>query len=207
MSDPETSMTNFPTFLLSSSNSTSNPQWSYLSWHGSFVQSVRGLSTGPLGGPTVFYDASDPELKEVIVGSPWNNNNNNNKNLFKSFTAGTNHDWRGRPAWAPGTSARITDMPSNFTQSFILYQAKHGGITSALYEWGKAMQSAKKRSDVTLQKIGYQTDNGAAYCFCQDSNCSNTVCSFYANTHIYIYIHMIGSKQTELTLITLLFLI
>jgi hypothetical protein len=181
MSDPETSMTNFPTFLLSSSNSTRNPQWSYLSWHGSFVQSVRGLSIGPLGGPTVFYNASDPELKEVIVGSPWNNNKN--KNLFKSFTAGTNHDWRGRSAWAPGTSARITDMPSNFTQSFILYQAKHGGITSALYEWGKAMQSKKKRPDVTLRKIGYQTDNGAAYCFCRDSNCSNTVGSTQTNTH------------------------
>lgn len=177
MSDPETSMTNFPTLLLQSSSLQS-----YLSWHGSFVQSLRGLSTGPLGGPTVFYDTSDLDLKDVIVGSPWNKNK-----FLKSFTAGTNQDWRGRPAWAPGTSARIDDIPANFTQSFILYQAKNGGITSALHEWGKAMQSKKKLPDVTLEKIGYQTDNGAAYCFCRDSNCSQTVGSM---------IYLICAKNT-----------
>eukprot|EP00980_Cylindrotheca_fusiformis_P000349 scaffold91_cov127-Cylindrotheca_fusiformis.AAC.9 len=171
MSDPETSNTNFPTFLLHPEEVTSS--WSYLSWHGSFVQSVRGLSTGPLGGPTVFYNASDPDLKVVLVGSPWRNDNP----FFKSFTAGTNRDWKGRPAWAPGTSARIQHIPKGFTQSFILYQSKNGGgITSSLYEWGQAMQLLTKKSpDVTLQQIGYQTDNGAAYCFCHESNCSQTV--------------------------------
>lgn len=32
-----------------------------------------------------------------------------------------------------------------------------------------------KVPDVTLQKIGYQTDNGAYYVFCRDANCSKTL--------------------------------
>ena len=29
--------------------------------------------------------------------------------------------------------------------------------------------------DVTLRRIGYQTDNGAMYCFCRQANCSATL--------------------------------
>jgi hypothetical protein len=186
----ETSMTNFPTFLFPNEESSSTwttdtdsrfqslPSYSYLSWHGSFVQSVRGLSTGPLGGPTVFYNKSDPELKHVMIGSPWRINNH-----FKSFTAGTNQDYKGNPAWAPGSSARITNLPENFSQSFLLYRGKHGGITSALHQWGTIMQqqsaaaTSRVVNDVTRDKIGYQTDNGAAYCFCREANCSRIVSS------------------------------
>ena len=46
-----------------------------------------------------------------------------------------------------------------------------------MYGWGalylKASGAKPTVRDVTLEKIGYQTDNGAFYCFCKP-NCSNT---------------------------------
>lgn len=161
--DPEASMTNFPTFLLPTN-------YSYLSWHGSFIQSTRGLSEGPQGGPTVFYKSSYDNSIDAIIGSPWIRFRN-----MKSFTAGTNKDFKGRPAWAPGTSARIQELPPGYTQSFILYEGT--GITATLHKWGQLMQSVypPKLVDITLTNIGYQTDNGAAYCFCKEANCSETV--------------------------------
>jgi hypothetical protein len=153
---------------------------SILSWEGSFVQSVRRLSEGPRGGPTVFYNASDPSLETVIVASPFGNNNQNRTNNWNTFTAGNNKDWTGTlPAFSPGTSGRISRIPGGFQQSFLLYEGSQGGITSTLDEWGKAMQkssgSNEKVRDVTLEKIGVQTDNGAFYCFCSASNCSDVL--------------------------------
>lgn len=161
--DPKASMTNYPTFLLPTN-------YSYLSWHGSFIQSTREMSEGPQGGPTVFYKASVDDSLDVIIGSPWVS-----FQTMKSFTAGTNKDYKGRAAWAPGTSARIQELPPGYTQSLILYEGT--GIASTMYEWGQAMQRSfePKLADVTLTNIGYQTDNGAAYCFCKEANCSETV--------------------------------
>lgn len=56
---------NYPTFT---------KQWAggRLSWAGSFVGAVQGQeSTGPQGGPTVFFDPADLSL--VVIGSALNN--------------------------------------------------------------------------------------------------------------------------------------
>ena len=205
---------------------------SALSWEGSFVQSVRGLSTGPQGGPTVFYNASDPSLKNVVVVSQFSfskttnnphhslikirqhnntenatnrNTKSNTKNHWSTFTAGNNKDWTGRySAFSPGISGRIKTIPAGFSQSILLYEGSQYGITGTLNEWGSIMQKTststfpsistststskfslsshdeeeKDRSkikDVTLEKIGYQTDNGAMYCFCPQKNCSKVL--------------------------------
>ena len=169
MSSPNDAMTNFPTLFVSKDTLPSA-----ISWQGSFVQSVDGYSTGTTGGPTVFYNSFDPLLSIVIVGSAWGGN-------WKTFTAGSNTDYKDKPAaWSPGTSGRISSLPKHYKQSIVLYQAKHGGITEALAGWGKTIQQSRssggrKISDVTLQKVGYQTDNGAMYCFCPDQNCSKTL--------------------------------
>ncbi|MGK3755239.1 MAG: hypothetical protein ACI8RD_007548 [Bacillariaceae sp.] len=183
---------------------------SALSWAGSFVQSVRGLSTGSQGGPTVFYNASDPFLKNVVMASQFffskttnnpyhslnkirqhrNTKKSNTKNHWSTFTAGNNKDWTGRnSAFSPGISGRIKSMPPGFSQSILLYEGSQGGITATLDEWGSIMQKSSislssrgeeekeinKIKDVTLEKIGYQTDNGAMYCFCRQSNCSEVL--------------------------------
>ncbi|KAL3917479.1 MAG: hypothetical protein SGILL_004695 [Bacillariaceae sp.] len=160
-----------------------------LSWQGSFVQSVRGLSEGSAGGPTVFYNASDPYLNNVIIASQMGagiitSHSDDGRRLWNTFTAGNNRDWSNtRPALSPGTSGRITSLPSGYQQNIILYQGSHGGITSTLDEWGSFMKNIStaantpKVKDVTLEKIGIQTDNGAYYCFCahDHQNCSDVL--------------------------------
>jgi len=138
-----------------------------LSWEGSFVGARTSASKGPTGGPTVFFDRSDLQL--VVVGSALNN--------FKSSSAGPGKTWNGKDAWVPGTSGTIRKLPNGFTQTFLLHMGTQPGITNAIAEWGELLQTVyqtKKIPDITLQKIGYQTDNGAMYCFCQ-GNCTKTL--------------------------------
>jgi hypothetical protein len=165
-SSPDGPMTNFPSLAVSGLLPNA------LSWQGSFVQGVDGYSKGPTGGPTVFYNASDPLLTTVVVGSVWGGN-------WKAFSAGQGTDWNGTDGyWAPGTSGRITSLPKGFRQSVILHASS--GITAALDEWGENLQQSspskgQKIKDVTLTKVGYQTDNGSFYCFCKGTNCSATL--------------------------------
>lgn len=171
--------------VISSSVSTFLPD--ALSWEGSFVQSVRGFSAGQTGGPTIFYNASDPSLTTVVVASPYSSRRRTGDTqnapttrtaTWNTFTAGNNKDWTGTlGAFSPGTSGRISNIPLGFRQSQLLFHGSGGGITATLDEWGAAMQASQPSSlsivkDVTLDKIGYQTDNGAMYCFCSSHNCS-----------------------------------
>ena len=141
---------------------------SSLSWEGSFVSAnLRGGSQGPAGGPTVFYDSRDASLSTVVVGSVWGGN-------WKSSSAGNGTTWNGTAAWAPGIAGTITSLPKGYTQHTVLHAGP--GITGTLSKWGELMQQSrpskgKKINDITLNKIGYQTDNGAMYCFCQ-GNCT-----------------------------------
>ncbi|KAG7340586.1 hypothetical protein IV203_024129 [Nitzschia inconspicua] len=159
-----------------------------LSWEGSFVQSVRGLSTGPRGGPTVFYNAAS-SLETVIIGSSMGSRTLLNKNssgliYWNTFTAGNHYDWsRSKTSFSPGVSGRISSLPRSFQHSYMLFEGVQGsGITATMNDWGSIMQQYAnvdgkftKMSDVTLEKIGIQTDNGAFYCFCREQNCSNVL--------------------------------
>lgn len=152
---------NFPTL--------SNPSLpNTLSWAGSFVgaQHNKGFGvTGPTGGPTVMFNGTDATLATVVVLSPLDN--------FKSTSAGPGTTWDGKAeAFAPGTAGTITSIPAGFTQTFVIRAGTAGGITATIGEWGEMLQAVHKTHrvpDVTLSKIGYQTDNGAAYVFCRDT--------------------------------------
>eukprot|EP01060_Flectonema_neradi_P001954 TRINITY_DN1119_c2_g1_i1.p1 TRINITY_DN1119_c2_g1~~TRINITY_DN1119_c2_g1_i1.p1 ORF type:complete len:771 (+),score=173.81 TRINITY_DN1119_c2_g1_i1:44-2314(+) len=139
------------------------------SWHGSFMNYAESQTTGPQGGPTIFFE-TDEQTKKVnktVIGSVINN--------FKSSTAGSGKTWSGKNAWAPGTTSTLKAVPAGYQHNFILIEGE--GITETVSEWGKGMRerySTKKVDDVTLAKIGYQTDNGAYYVFCS-GNCSKTL--------------------------------
>jgi hypothetical protein len=110
---------------------------------------------GPTGGPTVFFDADDDALSLVVVLSPLDN--------FKASSSGPGSIWDGsQPAWAPGTAGTITSLPPGFEHTFILRAGAATGVTAAIGEWGRTLQAVHRTSrvpDVTLQKIGYETDN------------------------------------------------
>ena len=98
---------------------------SVLSWEGSVTQSVCGFLEGTTGGPTVFYNGSDPFLETVVVGSPWDGN-------WKAFSTGSNQSWADNsPFCSPGTNGRISQLPKGYQQSILLFQRENGqgGIT------------------------------------------------------------------------------
>lgn len=132
-----------------------------LSWAGSFVSAQYNSGTsvrGPTGGPTVFFNKRDANLSTVVVLSPLDN--------FKASSAGPGVTWdNSTVAYVPGTAGTITSIPPNFSHTFVLRVGKYHGITAAIGEWGEMLQKVHKTRrvhDVTLEKIGYQTDNGAA---------------------------------------------
>ena len=141
-----------------------------LSWEGSFMGANQRLSTGARGGPTVFFDKADPALGIALVGAPLGH--------WKASSAGENRK-PGRAdekAWAPGLSATVTSLPEGFTHGLWL-KAGHG-VTATIGAWGEAVRAWRgttRAADVTLEKIGYQTDNGAYYVFCSTGNCSKTM--------------------------------
>ncbi len=131
-------------------------------------------------------------------------NFSSSRHHFNQFTAGNNLDWTGNiPSFSLGRSGRLTSVPPGSSQSILMYQGSKGGITSTVREWGRIMQTASqagittdlsttveasfknsqerkslkrpKLDDLTLEQIGYQTDNGAMYCFCDQSNCSEVL--------------------------------
>ena len=75
-----------------------------------------------------------------------------------------------------------------------------GGITVAIGEWGNLLQAVHKSyktADVTLSKIGYQTDNGAFYVFCR-GNCSEVcVNQSFSQTIIYSVSHSVSQSSSQ----------
>ena len=138
-----------------------------LSWGGPFVRPSPGAATtGPMGGPLVVFDGAT-----AAVASAYSS--------FKASSAGPGKTWDGAPAvWAPGTAGTVDSIPANFSHEFLVSVGDTGSITAAVADWGaliRRKQGATPYDDVTLQKVGYQTDNGAFYCFCGGGDCSQTL--------------------------------
>ncbi|MEO7142674.1 MAG: hypothetical protein ABI165_04150 [Bryobacteraceae bacterium] len=79
--------------------------------------------------------------------------------------AATSTDSTG--AIAAGIDAGITALPAGFTQQTLL--VVDPGINAAFNDWGSALTALQQKippandADVTLARLGYWTDNGAAY--------------------------------------------
>eukprot|EP00549_Striatella_unipunctata_P019786 CAMPEP_0118673098 /NCGR_PEP_ID=MMETSP0800-20121206/129_1 /TAXON_ID=210618 ORGANISM="Striatella unipunctata, Strain CCMP2910" /NCGR_SAMPLE_ID=MMETSP0800 /ASSEMBLY_ACC=CAM_ASM_000638 /LENGTH=354 /DNA_ID=CAMNT_0006568115 /DNA_START=195 /DNA_END=1260 /DNA_ORIENTATION=+ len=143
------------------------------SWQGDFVQGRRrDASRGPTGGPMVFYGA--PHNKLVVVMSSWGDHP-------KAYSSGSGQNFNGTQGYvSTGTSGRIQQLEPGYQQEVLLYLGTSGIITTTIQTWGQLYQQSRrtkgrKMQDVTVDKIGYQTDNGAYYCFCSDQNCSATL--------------------------------
>ncbi len=143
------------------------------SWSGSFMSATVGtLSSGPIGGPAVFFaDASGGAASVgTVVGSALGG--------WKASSAGPGRgeivgddDGAGAAdardgAWTPGVPTTITTIPAGYAASTLLH-ATRGGVNEGVYAWGAALRAwtgatdARDVADVTIEKIGYQTDNGA----------------------------------------------
>ena len=170
-------ITNFPALSIANSafgiNSQSNA--TFLSWRGTFInaQNSPKAASGTTSGPHVYINGQAPvDEADVIIMS-----------YFDHFMSSSQTDVRynGMHAdWIPGISQSVTSLPTNFSQTFIIYYGNRG-LTQAMYDWGQLMQSTHsptgklvRMPDPTLEYLGYQTDNGAMYCFCR-GNCIDTL--------------------------------
>jgi hypothetical protein len=138
-----------------------------LSWEGEFVGAHEGRTFGFAGGPTVFYSN---DTSKVVVAAPLQH--------FKP-TSESDKLWSGEAAaWVPGLGGTVESVPAGFVHSFVLFakrlpptEPSQPAITETMYEWGKMMQARYKTrriADITVEKLSYQTDNGAQYCFCSE---------------------------------------
>ena len=158
--------TNFPALSLDPAQVWSGAA-KVLSWQGSFVTAHRDRTFGSASGPYVFYDSHDVSAGRVVVASPLDHFmvTSQAESLFDGKSA----------TWVPGVSGTVESVPAGFQQSFLLFQGQ--GVTQTIYDWGLLLQKLYETTrlyDVTLDKIGYQTDNGAMYCFCP-RDCDNVL--------------------------------
>ena len=152
---------NFPAF-------TETTATQLLSWAGSFMppqlQSTADVFKGSDSGlPAVFFSSTTAASGTYIVSAL--------DHFFAASTSSTLAD--GSKGWTASTSGTITQHDKGFSHSFVLMAAGGaGGLTQSMFEYGQLMQKyvdfAKypKIPDITLEKIGYQTDNGGMYTFC-----------------------------------------
>jgi hypothetical protein len=101
-------------------------------------------------GPVVLYEEHNGT---TVVLAPHNNFMTESHNLSTD-------------ALSFGPGGLIASLPPGFTQETILVVGT--GISATVLEWGRLARAvhspaAGKLSDVTLEQLGYWTDNGAAY--------------------------------------------
>ena len=141
---------------------------------------VDRYSEGSVGGPTVWF--AQGGTSSAIVAGPLTHPKAQSSGcgalagvVTGDDEADDDDDDDAAAAWSPGISATVQSLPAGFTTETLVH-ANEGGITSAMYGWGelylRSAQAKPKIKDVTLEKIGYQTDNGAFYCTCT-GNCSD----------------------------------
>ena len=169
-SNPTNVITNFPALsIVGVIENSGFPYYnsSFLSWKSTMVraETSRRDCYGTTSGPHVYVDNQAPADKaDVIIMSYFDH--------FMSSTT-TNVTHNGEHAhWVPGISQSVTSLPTNFSQTFIIFYGNRG-LTQAMYDWGQLMQSTHspagnliRYTDPTLEYLGYQTDNGAMYCYC-----------------------------------------
>ena len=162
-------VTTFPSFSMATNLTSSLFQLDgRLSWYGSFMQGRvdEGCTSGTRGGPCVLFERNDPSHGTVVILSPSNqflvttqtSNDDNSKESDAEFV------------WGSSTMATMEVIPEGYTHSFVALIGDDG-ITDTMNLYGRHLRQQYKLTqrmpDLTLQTLGYQTDNGAQYCFCK----------------------------------------
>lgn len=147
----------FPAF---STSAGAAPSLGFLSWDGEAVKNtiaVTGLANLPRGmldaGPVIAFSrdiASQPALAWSTL--------DHHKIVVQAQDAGV---------YSVGPSSALPALPAGWEYSVVL-RGSYGGPTAAAYAWGADMQAyhgTTRSPSVTLQKLGYYTDDGVR-CSC-----------------------------------------
>ena len=121
---------------------------------------IRG---GTMGGPVVLFDQP---------ASPGSSPNAMVLGYFSNFLTGSCVQDQRNGALDFGLLGSITSIPANYSSSMMLYFSADG-VNAAVEGYGAALlkyygkpgrQWETAADDVSIQSLGYYTDNGAFYC-------------------------------------------
>ncbi|KAK6165978.1 hypothetical protein SNE40_022777 [Patella caerulea] len=122
---------------------------------GTWAPGKINMSTGTMGGPVAFFDKKD----NVVIIAP-----------FSEFmSASTYLDTTQQPnrlSW--GIMGGVMEIPEDFMSQFMIFYSPNG-INKAFEEWGSLMRDfygkdpSYRKADMTINYLGYWTDNGATY--------------------------------------------
>ncbi|KAK6165977.1 hypothetical protein SNE40_022776 [Patella caerulea] len=122
---------------------------------GTWAPGKVNMNTGTAGGPTIFFDKKD----NVVIIAP-----------FSEFmSASTYLDTTQQPnrlSW--GIMGGVMEIPEDFMAQFMVFYSPNG-INKAFEEWGSLMKDfygkdpSYRKADMTINYLGYYTDNGAYY--------------------------------------------
>lgn len=146
------------------------------------TNSFPTLSTYPIVPYHLTYQGQMAEAKFNLDGqqSPWVFFDDKNNTAILSpashfLIAATHKDWTGKIV--AGIDPKISTIPQGFDQKTILVESV--GLNQTLDLWGKTLTDLQGKirpandSDVTLNTLGYWTDNGAAYYYHFDPKIGN----------------------------------
>ncbi|KAK6165976.1 hypothetical protein SNE40_022775 [Patella caerulea] len=113
------------------------------------------ITTGTAGGPIAFFDKKDnvviiAPFSEFMSASTMMDNSTNPETL----------DW--------GIMGGVMEVPEDFMAQFMIFYSPNG-INKAFQEWGSLMrdfygkESSYRKSDMTINYLGFWTDNGGYY--------------------------------------------
>ena len=139
------------------------------------------IKTGMSGGPLILFNSTENGQGDGIIISPFSEfmstSLSKNKNILEYGYLGS-----------------IDSIPTNSTNSLIIYYSS-SGINKLMIEWGKLMQNVYNKTnqyrlnDLTINYLGYYTDNGAYYYYHTESqmNYEETIILIKENLSIPIH--------------------
>lgn len=113
------------------------------------------IDSGMESGPLILFDLDQQGGEDVLVLSPFSHF------MATSFTQKNN-------ILEYGVVGSMSYVPHDYSQSMIVFYSQ-AGITNGVRAWGQTMQlsvnrtSENRQNDVTLNYLGYYTDNGGYY--------------------------------------------
>jgi hypothetical protein len=120
------------------------------------------IKSGMQGGPVVLFNLTQIGEGDTLILSP-----------FTHFMATSLTQRRDMLEY--GVIGSMSFVPANYAHAMIVYYSPHG-INKGIHEWGQTMQQAFNRTDsnrlhdVTVNYLGYYTDNGAFYYYNTDGS-------------------------------------
>ena len=188
-------VTTFPSFWMKNETDSSHISHTSqldgrLSWHGAFVRpQLNGrCSTGVRGGPCVLFQRNNPAHGTSVILSALDHflvttQITEYPTILVEPSSTSSYFENSELVWGASTAGSIDILPQGYSHSFVIVFSQDG-VTDTVAKWGEFLRNyynlKERMSDLTIQTLGYQTDEGAQYCHCEE-NCDTALLEVMGN--------------------------